>query len=62
MILKPLYPYGSVQDLSVIEETNAYCWVDIVVNSADAWVRFEGDGASNLPIRVSPRKRVRRIT
>ena len=45
---KPLYPYGSVQDLSVIEETNAYCWVDIVVNAADAWVRFEGDGASNL--------------
>ena len=45
---KPLYPYGPVQDLSVIEETNAYCWVDIVVNAADAWVRFEGDGASNL--------------
>ena len=48
MILKPLYPYGPVQDLSVIEETNAYCWVDIVVDNADAWVRFEGDGASNL--------------
>ena len=45
---KPLYPYGPVQDLSVIEETNAYCWVDIVVDNADAWVRFEGDGASNL--------------
>ena len=45
---KPLYPYGPVQDLSVIQETNAYCWVDIVVNTADAWVRFEGDGASNL--------------
>ena len=45
---KPLYPYGPVQDLSVIEVTNAYCWVDIVVNAADAWVRFEGDGASNL--------------
>ena len=45
---KPLYPYGPVQDLSVIQETNAYCWVDIVVNAADAWVRFEGDGASNL--------------
>ena len=44
----PLYPYGPVQDLSVIGETNAYCWVDIVVNTADAWVRFEGDGASNL--------------
>ena len=47
-MLKPLCPYGPVQDLSVIEETNAYCWVDIVVNAADAWVRFEGDGASNL--------------
>ena len=45
---KPLYPYGPMQDLSVIEETNAYCWVDIVVDNADAWVRFEGDGASNL--------------
>ena len=45
---KPLYPYGPVQNLSVIEETNAYCWVDIVVDNADAWVRFEGDGASNL--------------
>ena len=40
-------PYGPVQDLSVINETNAYCWVDIVV-AADAWVRFEGDGPSNL--------------
>ena len=38
-MLKPLCPYGPVQDLSVIEETSAYCWVDIVVNSADAWVQ-----------------------
>ena len=44
----PSKPYGPVQDLSVIEETNAYCWVDIVVERADAWVRFEGDGSSNL--------------
>ena len=44
----PIHPYGPVQDLSVIEESDAYCWVDIVVNTADAWVRFEGDGASNL--------------
>ena len=44
----PLHPYGPVQDLSVINETNAYCWVDIVVNNADAWVRFKGDGPSNL--------------
>ena len=44
----PVCPYGPVQDLSVIQETNAYCWVDIVVNNADARVRFEGDGASNL--------------
>ena len=45
---EPLNPYGPVQDLSVVNETNAYCWVDIVVNNADAWVRFEGDGPSNL--------------
>ena len=44
----PLHPYGPVQDLSVIGETNAYCWVDLVVRQADARVRFEGDGASNL--------------
>ena len=31
-----------------VNETNAYCWVDIVVNNADAWVRFEGDGESDL--------------
>ena len=37
-----------MQDLSVVDETNAYCWVDIVVNNADAWVAFEGDGPSNL--------------
>ena len=43
----PLNPYGPVQDLSAIDVTNAYCWVDIVVD-ADAWVRFEGDGPSNL--------------
>ena len=47
-MLRPLDPYGPVQDLSIIDETNAYCWVDIVVNNADAWVRFEGDGPSNL--------------
>ena len=46
-MLMPLHPYGPVQDLSVINETNAYCWVDIVVD-ADAWVCFEGDGPSNL--------------
>ena len=44
----PIHPYGPAQNLSVIEETNAYCWVDIVVERADAWVRFEGDGSSNL--------------
>ena len=32
----------------MIEEANAYCWVDIVVERADSWVRFEGDGHSNL--------------
>ena len=46
--LLPLHPYGPVQDLSVVGETNAYCWVDVVVGDADAWVRFAGDGASNL--------------
>ena len=44
----PIHPYGPAQNLSVIEETDAYCWVDIVVERADAWVRFEGDGSSNL--------------
>ena len=44
----PIHPYGPVQDLSVIDDANAYCWVDIVVERADAWVRFEGDGSSNL--------------
>ena len=44
----PVCPYGPVQDPSVIGETNAYCWVDIVVNNADAWVFFEGDGPSDL--------------
>ena len=29
-------PYGPVQDLSVINETNAYCWVDIVVRPTPA--------------------------
>ena len=43
-----IHPYGPAQDLSVIEEANAYCWVDIVVERADSWVRFEGDGFSNL--------------
>ena len=42
----PIHPYGPAQNLSVIEEANAYCWVDIVVERADAWVRFEGDGSS----------------
>ena len=45
---RSLHPYGAVQDLSVIEETNAYCWVDVVVDRADAWVNFKGDGISNL--------------
>ena len=44
----PIHPCGPVQDLSVVNETNAYCWVDIVVNVADAWVYFNGDGVSNL--------------
>ena len=30
----PVRPYGPVQDLSAIWETNAYCWVDIVVSDA----------------------------
>lgn len=46
--LVPVRPYGPVQDLSVVDEPDAYCWVDIVVHDADAWVRFEGDGHSNL--------------
>ena len=29
--------------------TNAYCWVDVVVQASDADVVFQGDGPSNLP-------------
>ena len=38
----------------IIEETNAYCWVDIVVNSADAWVRFEGKPDARCSMTFDP--------
>ena len=48
----PLNPYGPVQDLSVINETNAYCWVDIVVDNADD-ERFHHVRRAGWPRRTS---------
>ena len=41
--------FGPHIDLPENANTNAYCWVDIVVSNADAEVVFEGDGPSDLP-------------
>ena len=41
--------FGPHVDLPENVNTNAYCWVDIVVSNADAEVVFEGDGPSDLP-------------
>ena len=41
--------FGPHVDLPENANTNAYCWVDIVVSNADAEVVFEGDGPSDLP-------------
>ena len=41
--------FGPHGDLPENANTNAYCWVDIVVSNADAEVVFEGDGPSDLP-------------
>lgn len=40
--------FGPHQTLPEGANTNAYCWVDLVVRRANAKVTFAGDGASNL--------------
>ena len=49
----PLVPsdtpqFGPPQTLPEGANSNAYCWVDLVVRQANAQVTFTGDGASNL--------------
>ena len=41
--------FGPSDDLPQGANTNAYCWVDVVVSNADAEVLFTGDGPSDLP-------------
>ena len=41
--------FGPSDELPQDANTNAYCWVDVVVSNADAEVFFTGDGPSDLP-------------
>ena len=41
--------FGPHQELHNGANTNAYCWVDVVVQNANALVTFIGDGHSTLP-------------
>ena len=41
--------FGPHQELPPGANSNAYCWVDVVVLNANALVTFTGDGASELP-------------
>ena len=41
--------FGPHQDLSVIINSNAYCWVDVVVPHVNARVVFVGEGYCRLP-------------
>ena len=41
--------FGPHQDLSVIINSNAYCWVDVVVPHVNARVTFVGNGHCRLP-------------
>lgn len=41
--------FGPHQSLPVGANSNAYCWVEIVVSNANALVTFTGDGPSALP-------------
>ena len=41
--------FGPHQNLSVIINSNAYCWVDVVVPQVNARVMFVGDGHCRLP-------------
>ena len=41
--------FGPRQELPPGANTNAYCWVDVVVSNASSLVTFAGEGASALP-------------
>jgi len=41
--------FGPQQQLPQGANSNAYCWVDLVVSGAASIVTFSGEGASNLP-------------
>ena len=41
--------FGPHQQLPPGANSNAYCWVDLVVSGAASLVTFTGEGASNLP-------------
>ena len=41
--------FGPHQQLPPGANTNAYCWVDLVVSGAASLVAFTGEGSSNLP-------------
>ena len=41
--------FGPHQELHAGANSNAYCWVDVVVQDANALVTFSGDGHSSLP-------------
>ena len=41
--------FGPHQELPEGANSNAYCWVDVVVSGANALVTFTGDGPSALP-------------
>ena len=41
--------FGPQQQLPPVANSNAYCWVDLVVSGAASLVTFSGEGASNLP-------------
>jgi hypothetical protein len=41
--------FGPHQEMPEGANSNAYCWVDIVVSNANALVTFTGDGPSALP-------------
>ena len=41
--------FGPHQTLPQGANSNAYCWVEVVVHGADSMVTFAGDGYSNLP-------------
>ena len=56
--------FGPRQTLPEGANTNAYCWVDLVVRRANAKVTFAGDGASNLsdPAFIAEADATNRVT